>query len=126
MRGNNLLIFVFPLNFFQKIFQAKTQRRSFWKPHGQTFTHRLREHEKFQFFSDFAVVAFFGFFQHHQILIEHLFLWKSDTVNTGKHLALFITAPVSTCNSQHFNGFDFTCIFQVRSTTKVGEISLRI
>ena len=72
------------------------------------------------------MVAFFGFFQHFQIFIQHLFLRESDTINTCHLFAVFLTSPISTGYRKQLNGLDRCSRCQVRATTKVGKRTLCI
>ena len=72
------------------------------------------------------MVAFLGLFQHHKILIKHLFLRERDTVDTSHLFALGITAPEGTGSTRNLHSLDQTCAHEVRTATKVGESTLCI
>ena len=72
------------------------------------------------------MVALLSLLENHQVLIEHLLLREADTVDTGHLLALGITAPECTSHTCNLHSLDQTCVQQVRTTAKVGEIALGI
>ena len=126
VRCHYLLIFVFALNFFQKIFESKSQCSTFGEPHGQSFAYGFGEHEEFEFAANFAVIAFFGFFEQYEVFVQHFAFREGDAVNSGHHFAFFIAAPVSSRYAEHFDGFYFAGVGEVWSATQIGKVALRV
>ena len=120
------LIIVTGLDAAQEILQADTQCSTFGKPHRQSLTYGVREHEQVHLLTDFTVIALLGFFQQNKILIQHLLLRKGDTIDTGHHLTVFLSTPISTGNGSQLNSLDRSCGHQVRATAQVGKCTLRI
>ncbi len=125
-RSDDFLIIVACLDAAQEFLQAQTHRGSFRQPHGQTLAYRIGEHEQVHFFSDLTMVAFLGFFQQNEVFVQHFLLRESYTVDTRHHLAVFLSAPVSTSHRHQFDGLDRCSGSQVRTTAQVGECTLRI
>ena len=75
------LIIVTGLDAAQEILQADTQCSTFGKPHRQSLTYGVREHEQVHLLTDFTVVALLGLFENNQVLVEHLLLREADTVD---------------------------------------------
>ena len=76
MRGDHLLVAVLLLDLAQELFEAVAQGGSFGEPEGQAGAYVLGEGEEFHLFAEFAVVAFLGFFEEHEIFVEHFLLGK--------------------------------------------------
>ena len=72
------------------------------------------------------MVALLGFFKQHQILVEHRFLWETDTVHTGKLRTFFVASPVCTGKRCHLHGLDGGCVGDVRAAAEVGKGALGI
>ncbi|MPM96977.1 hypothetical protein SDC9_144147 [bioreactor metagenome] len=121
MRCDYLLVTVFFLFFLQELFQTLAESSAFGQPDGESGTDALAEHENFEFFAQFAVIAFLGFFEFHQVFIQFLLFRKSNAVDTCHHRTFLITTPIRTCNGEEFHGFDLRSIGQMRPATKVGE-----
>ena len=94
MRRHHLLVTVTLLNFFQEIFQTQAQSRTFRQPHRKTFADTFGEHEKLHFLSYLTMVAFLGFFQQRQILVQHLLFGERDGIHAGHLWTLLVSAPI--------------------------------
>ena len=125
-RTHYFLIVVTSLDTAQEILQTDAQCSTFRQPHGKSLTYHIRKHEQIHFFTYLAMVAFFGFFQHCQIFIQHLFLWESNTINTRHLFAVFLPSPISTGYRKQLNSFDRCSRHQVRTTAKVSKRTLCI
>ena len=123
-RSNHLLIVVTTLDAAQEFLQAQTKFRTFRQPQRKTLTNGFGEHKELHFFTQLAVVAFFGFFEHCQIFVEHLLFGESDTVDAYQLVAFLVATPISTGERQHFNCLDSTRIGDVRTAAKVGKVAL--
>ena len=126
MRSNDLLIAKTLLYFAQHLLQTQAKFCSFWQPNRHTLAHTIREHKEFHFLSNLAMVTFLGFFQHQQVLIQHLLLGEGNAVNSGELCVFGITTPESACDTCYFNSLNQTSGHQMRPTTKVSKIALRI
>src|SRR5574344_122076 len=126
MRSHHFLITITFLYFAQHILQTDTKLCTFRKPHWQSLTYTLRKHKELHLFTDFAVVTFFCFFEHHQIFIKHFLLRERDTIDTSHLLTFGITAPESTGNACQFDSFDESGVHQMRSLAEVGKRTLSI
>ena len=126
MRGNNLIVLKLLLYFFQKLFEFQTKLSSFGKPQRKPGANNWRKSEKFEFFTDFSVVALFGFFNHHQIFVQHFLFRKCNSVKTSQLRAFFVAAPIRSGCAQYFYRFYIRSIGQMRAAAQIGEISLRV
>ena len=126
MRSDNFLITKILLDFAQHILQAETQVSSLWQPDGKTLTYTVGEHEELHLLANLAMVAFLGFLEHDEILVEHLFLGERNAIEALHLLALGISTPESTSHTGELHGLDETCGDKVRTAAKVGEVALRI
>ena len=109
MRGDNFLIAVVLLNLTQHVLQAQTEIGALGEPDGQTLTYAVGEHEELHLLTNLAVVALLGFFEHDEILVEHLLFGEGDTIDTRHLLALGIATPEGTGNAGYLDGLDDTC-----------------
>ena len=123
---DNLLIVIRLQERTEQLLQAQTKLCTLWQPDRKTLTYTLREHEEFHLLTNLTVVALLSLFENNEILIEHLLLRETDTVDTGHLLALGITAPECTSHTCNLHCLDKTSVHQVRTTAKVGEIALGI
>ena len=124
VRCHNLLISISFLNLLQIVLKAQTDSRAFRQPDWQTFAHHIAEHKQFHFLANLAVVAFLGLLEQNKILVQKFLLREGDGVDAGELLALLVATPVGTGHAQHFHGFDYRCVEQVRTAAKVGEVAL--
>ena len=106
VRGDDLLVSEILLNLAQHVLKTQTELRSLGQPDGQTFSHAVGEHEEFHLFSYLTMVALFGFFQHDEILVEHLFLREGDTIDAFHLLALGIATPECAGNACYLDCLD--------------------
>ena len=125
-RSNYFLIVIAGLDTTQELLQTQTQCSTFRQPHRKSLTYCFREHEQLHFLTDLTVVTFLGFFQQHQIFIQHFLFRECDTIDTGQHLTVFVTAPVSTGNSCQLDSLDRRSRHQVRTTAKVSKRTLGV
>ena len=109
MRGDNLLIAITLLHLTQMVLQTQTEVCTLRQPDGKALAHLLGEHEEFHLLANLTMVALLGLLQHHEILIQHLFLGERDTIQALHLLALSITAPESTSHARQLNRLDKTC-----------------
>ncbi|MNC38786.1 hypothetical protein D3C75_874110 [compost metagenome] len=72
------------------------------------------------------MVAFLGFLQQMQILIELCFFDPGCTIYTLKHLVLAVAAPVCPGHIHQLEHFDLRCGRHMRAAAKVKELSLFI
>ncbi len=107
MRRHDLLVAIALLNLLEELFEAKTESRTTWQPDRQTFTYHLGEHKEFELFTNLAVVTLLCLFEESQVLVEHLFLWESDTVDTCHHGASLVTTPVSSGERKNLDSLDW-------------------
>ena len=98
MRSDYLLVTVILLNLAEEALQTVAQLCTLGQPQRKTLAYALREGEELEILTEFAVVTLLGLLQHCQVLIEHRLLGERNTVDTGQHLILLVTAPVSTCD----------------------------
>ncbi len=126
MGCDHLLVAVTLLDFLEEVLQTEAQGGTFGQPDRQTFAHHVGEHEQLQFFADLAVVAFLGFFEERQVLVEHGFLGEGYTVDTGHHGSCLVAAPVSGGAGEHFDRLDRLGREEVRSFAEVRKIALCI
>ena len=70
------------------------------------------------------MVALLSLFEHFKIFVKHLLLREGDTVDTCHLLAFSIATPESSSNTGYLDSLDSTRRNEVRTTTKVGEITL--
>ncbi len=126
MRGHYLLVAIALLNFLEEIFEAQAELCAFGKPDGETFTHEFGEGEEFHLFTNLAVVATLGFFNHLKVFVEQFLLGEADAVDAGHHGALFIAAPVGGAYGGYLDGLDGGCGKEVRTTAKVGVGTLGV
>ena len=70
------------------------------------------------------MVALLGFFEHDEILVEHLLLGECDAIQALHLFACSITAPESTGYRGQLDGFDLAGVHKVRTAAKVGKCSL--
>ena len=124
-RRHDFIVIGFVMEFMPEFEQVVAQDHSLGMEEREARTFFM-ETEQVELFTQFAVVAFFGFFHHLQVFIEFRFLFKSGPINTLKHLVVFIAAPVSTGNSAQFKGLDSTGRSAVRASTEVDEVALAI
>ena len=85
-----------------------------------------RECKKLHLAAEFAVVAFLGFLEQSEVLVEHLLLGECDAVDAHELVALLVTAPVGSGERGDLDSFDGGCGGDVRATTEVGKASLGI
>ena len=123
-RSDNLLIVVRLKHLAEHLLQAQTQLCTLSKPDRQTLTYTVREHEEFHLLTNLAMVALLSLLKHEEILVEHRLLRERDTVDTCHLVALCIATPESTCYACNLHSLDSTCVHQVRTTAKVGEVAL--
>ena len=97
VRSDYLLVAVLFLYFTQKLLKTVAQSGAFGQPQRKTGTDILRECEKLHLLSQFAVVAFFCFFKHLEILFKHFLLRECDAVNSHELLTFFVSAPICAC-----------------------------
>ena len=125
-RSNHFLIIVAGLNTTQEFLQTQTQCSTFRQPHRESLSNRFREHEQLHLLTNLTVVTLLRFFQQYQIFIQHFLFRERNTINTGQHLAIFVTTPVSTGNSSQLDSLDRSSRHQVRATAKVSKCTLCI
>ena len=126
MGSDDLLVAKAGLYLAQHVLQAQTQLRSLGQPDGKTLAHALGEEEEIHLLAYLAMVAFLGFLQHDEILIEHLLLGEGDAVDAGHLLALGVSAPESAGHAGNLHGLDDARGNQVRTTAEVGEVALGV
>ena len=119
-----LLIVVRTEETTQELLQAQAQLCSLWQPDRKTLTDTVREHKEFHFLTNLSMVALLSLLKHFEIFIEHLLLREGDTVDTCHLLTLSIATPESSSNAGYLDSLDSTRRNEVRTTTKVGEITL--
>ena len=123
-RCDYLLIVVRTKETTQEVLQAQAQLCSLWQPDRKTLTDTVREHKEFHLLTNLSVVALLSLLKHFEIFIEHLLLREGDTVDTCHLLTLSIATPESSSNAGYLDSLDSTRRNEVRTTTKVGEITL--
>ena len=126
MRSDDLLIAITALNLGEHVLQAVAQSGTFGQPQRQTLTHIVREGEELHLLANLAVVAFLGFLEHHQIVVEHLLLGEGDAIHAHQLRTLLVATPVSSGKRQYLDGLDGFGGGDVRATAQVGEIALLI
>ncbi len=103
----NLVAFVVPENRARRIFRLKV--------------------EQIHLAAEFAMVAFFGFFQHFQISLEVFFVRPGRCINTLQHFLGRVAAPVCACDFHQFEGVtDFAGGGYVRPAAEIRKCSLTI
>ena len=119
--SDDLLVIVAALDLAQEVLQTQAQVGTFRQPQRKALANRVGEHKQFHLLAQLAVVAFLGFFEHHQILIEHLFLGERDAIYAYQLIAGFIATPVSAGKRQYLDGLDWAGRWQVRTTAQIGK-----
>ena len=61
-----------------------------------------------------------------KVFIQLALLGEGGSVDSGEHLVVLITSPVSACKRRQLKRLDRFCCHQVRSGTQVSELSLGI
>ena len=97
MGGDYLLVTILLLYLAEELFETVAQGCAFGEPQGQAGADVLRESEELHLFAELAVVAFLGFFEQHEVFVEHLLLGERDAVDSDELVALFVATPVGAC-----------------------------
>ncbi len=126
MRSDYLKIAVALLYLAQELLETVAQSGTLREPERKAGTYIGRECKQLHLFAYLAMVAFLGLFEHHEILIEHLFLGEGDAIDANKLVAFFVATPVCTCKRKDFHSLDWCSSRKVRTTTQVGERALCI
>ena len=124
-RGFDFFITITAMNLTPVVNQLVTDnhavRQEEWE--AGAFIHNSKQ---IQFLAQLTMVTFSSFFQHMQISIKLFLAGECSTINALQHFVLFVTAPVSTCNTLQFKCFYSAGRRAVRTGTEVGEITLGI
>ena len=123
-RCDYLLIVVRTEETTQEVLQTQAQLCTLRQPDRKTLTNTVREHKEFHLLTNLSVVALLSLLKHFEIFIEHLLLREGDTIDTCHLLTLSIATPESSSNAGYLDCLDSTRRNEVRTTTKVGEITL--
>jgi len=72
-------------------------------PEDQTLTNFVIGAEEVKFLAELAVVAFFGFLELPEVLLELIFAFPGGAVDALEHGAFFVAAPICACDIQQFD-----------------------
>ena len=72
------------------------------------------------------MITLFSLFKQRQVIFQFLRLGKGHSIDTGKHLTLFIPSPISTSDVGQLDRFDKTRIWNMRPTAEVCKIALLV
>ncbi|MPM45522.1 hypothetical protein SDC9_92209 [bioreactor metagenome] len=86
----------------------------------------VKECKQFKFLAKLSVVTFLCFLKHCNICVKVCSLCICCPINTRKHLVLFVSSPICTCNTHKLKSFKRFRTHKVRSCTKVCKITLFI
>ena len=92
----------------------------------QSLTYDVRRHEIAKVASDFIMVAQFRLLQRLKIILKLRFLFERRTVNTRKHLILFVAFKIRARYLCEFEIFNFARRRHMRSAAKVRKLALSI
>ena len=126
MRGDYLLITVFALNLCEELCQGLPYQCTFGQPQRKSLPYPRGECKEFHILANLAVVAFLGFFEEHEVLVEHFLLGEGNAIHAGEHLVVFVAAPICTGNARYLHSLDIACARQVRTTAEVGVSALSV
>ena len=126
MRCDDRKISELSLLLAQEVLQDVAHDGAAGQPQRQAETDALREGEELHLLAELAVVALAGFLKELEILVQHGLLGEGDAVDTGKLLALLVTAPVCSGDGGELYGLDDLGIHEVRSAAEVGESAVGI
>ena len=79
-------------------FDNATDCSAFWQPEWQTRTHFRRNHKEIQFFAQFPVIPFFGFFPQTDEFFQVFLIKEGCTVHPLHHMVVGIAPPISSCH----------------------------
>src|SRR5262249_44191355 len=110
--------------FAHVICQRVVQRCSFWQPEGGA-RRPLMKNEEAELTAQFPVIAFLGFFEPDEILIQLFLRVERDSINTLHLLALLVSAPICAGNTRQTKAvrIDLFGLRHVGSAAKVGKIT---
>ena len=126
VRRDDLQVAVSFLHIAQEVLQTVPQRGALGQPQRQSRADPRREAEQLQLLAQLAMVAFFGFLEHGQILVEHRLLRERDAVDTRQHLVLLVAAPVGSGYGSQLDRLDVSHVRQMGPPAQVGELSVGI
>ena len=121
--GGDLLVVPLVMDFVPVIDQRIAKDHTVGKEEGHAGC-LVAEGKQTQFFSQLAVVALLCLFHAGEVLLKLGLISKCGTVNTGEHLILLTSAPVSTCHRGQLERLDRRGVGDVRACAKVNEIAL--
>ena len=84
--------------------------------------------EQVHFAAQFTVVAFGGLFQHQKVGFEVVAVLEGDAVDTLKHLAVAVAAPVGAGHGHQFERITghLTCVLQVRAAAQILPVAVPV
>ena len=124
-RCADFIVFGFRMEFIPEFQQCLTEYHAFSMEEREARAFFV-EAEEIHLLAQFAMITFFCFFQHVEIVFQFRFLFESCPINTLEHLVVFITAPVRACYSLQLKGLDSACRSCMRPSTEVNEVALAI
>src|SRR5207249_793700 len=84
------------------------------------------EAEEIHFFSEFAMIPLFGFFDQVQVLVEFGLGSKGGSVDPLKHRILFVPAPISASNRRQFERYDVARFRDMRPAAEINEFAFGV
>ena len=86
----------------------------------------VMEHKQVHFFANFAVVTFFCFFEHYEIIVKFFLAGKCNAVDTCEHCVVFVVFPVCARLCCDFEGLETFCIAKVWACAHIYVVALGI
>mmetsp|Transcript_3789 Transcript_3789/g.6313 ORF Transcript_3789/g.6313 Transcript_3789/m.6313 type:complete len:309 (-) Transcript_3789:797-1723(-) len=123
--SNDFRITSLPVVVLDEFNQFVVDASSVWEPKGATGG-KFVEHDKVLLGGNATVVAFFGLFLILLPHLEHLLVWKTDTVHALQGVILGITEPIGGGMSSGSKGLDLACGANVWTTAQVNQITTSV
>ena len=123
--GLNLLITKASLHLMPVIGQSVAQGHAVWKPEWRAWT-KVGHHEELHLTTNLPVVALLGLFNHLEVLSKLLFGTKRNAINSGEHLVVLISLPISARDTGQLEGLNTLGVEHVRANAHVNVFALLV
>ena len=107
VRREDLVVALLGQMFADEGLQLLTNNRALGRPKDKALTDRFVDVKQREVFAEFAVVAFLGFLQLGEVVLQLFFAWESGSVNALDLFFVLIAFQVGTCNVEQFERLDF-------------------
>mmetsp|Transcript_106664 Transcript_106664/g.308618 ORF Transcript_106664/g.308618 Transcript_106664/m.308618 type:complete len:362 (+) Transcript_106664:328-1413(+) len=121
VRGVYNVVSAIFMSILPKVFDHLSDFGTLWMPEHQTTTSIFLDREKIKLLSQHAVITLLGLLQKLLVLLQLVRFLPSCRINALQHFAVFVPAPVSSCNTlklYRLSG-NLVCAFDMWSSTQI-------